>query len=132
MAIRAPTRLQAYCIAIFGDLVSVVEVSEAVIERIRADEELLLAYPHRVLPRHRQEWPHVVLSRHPMQPLPVAAAKPGTRMLSLFSLHRSAVVALPTGAIIFSTEHVPSPRTSASWEMGNEQIVALDHVVRDH
>ncbi|NQW47751.1 MAG: endonuclease/exonuclease/phosphatase family protein, partial [Planctomycetes bacterium] len=114
------------------DLVSVVEVSEAVIEQIRADERLLMDYPHRVLPRHRKEWPQVLLSRHPMQPLPVAAAKPGTRMLSLFSLYRSAVVSLPIGDIIFSTEHVPSPRTSASWKMGNEQIVALGHVVRDH
>ena len=114
------------------DLVSVVEVSEAVIERIRADERLLLDYPHRVLPRHRKEWPQILLSRHPMQPLPVATAKAGTRMLSLFSLYRSAVVALPIGDIIFSTEHVPSPRTSASWKMGNEQIVALGHVVRDH
>lgn len=114
------------------DLVSVVEASEAVIERIRTDERILLDYPHRVLPRHRQEWPQVILSRYPIQPLPVAEAQPGTRMLSLFSLHRSIVVALPIGAIIFSTEHVPSPRTMASWEMGNEQIVALGHVVRDH
>lgn len=114
------------------DLVSVVEASDEVIKRIIADERLSHAYPHRVLPRRGLEWPTVILSRHPMRTLPAPEMKPQTRMQSLFSSHRSQVVTLPIGEIIFSTEHVPSPRNSASWTMGNEQIVALGHVVRDH
>lgn len=114
------------------DIVSVVEVSDGVIARILADEELLQKYPHRVLPRPGLEWPQVVLSRHPMQALPPPDMRPGTRMQSLFSSHRSSIVSLPIGDVIFSTEHVPSPRSSASWNMGNEQIVALGHLVRDH
>lgn len=114
------------------DMVSVVEVSDGVIERILADERLLQEYPHRVLPRPGLEWTQVVLSRHPMKPLPSPEIKPGTRMQSLFSSHRSNIVSLPIGDVIFSTEHVPSPRNSASWTMGNDQIVALGHLVRDH
>ena len=114
------------------DIVSVVEVSDGVIERILADEQLLQEYPHRVLPRPGLEWMQVVLSRHPMQPLPPPEMRPATRMQSLFSSHRSNIVSLPIGDVIFSTEHVPSPRSSAAWNMGNEQIVALGHVVRDH
>ncbi len=114
------------------DLVSVVEVSDEVIDRILADDPLLQAYPHRVLPRRGLEWPTVILSRHPMRTLPAPEIKPQTRMQSLFSSHRSHVVSLPIGDIIFSTEHIPSPRNSASWTMGNEQIVALGHVVCDH
>ncbi|MFM7137612.1 MAG: endonuclease/exonuclease/phosphatase family protein [Planctomycetota bacterium] len=114
------------------DLVSVVEISDPVIDRILADDRLLQDYPHRVLPRRGLEWSTVILSRHPMRPLPAPEIKPQTRMQSLFSSHRSNVVTLPIGEIIFSTEHIPSPRNSASWTMGNEQIVALGHVVRDH
>lgn len=114
------------------DLVSVVEVSDGVIERILADDQLLQTYPYRILPRRGLEWPTVILSRHPMRTLPAPEMKPQTRMQSLFSSHRSQVVTLPIGEIIFSTEHVPSPRNSASWAMGNEQIVALGNVVRDH
>ena len=114
------------------DIVSVVEVSDEVIERILADQQLLQTYPQRVQPRPGLEWPQVVLSRHPMQPLPPPEIKPGTRMQHLFSSHRSNIISLPIGDIIFSAEHVPSPRNSASWLMGNEQIVALGHLVRDH
>jgi len=114
------------------DIVSVVEVSDDVMARIMADDRLLQDYPYRVFPRPGLEWTQVVLSRHPMQPLPSPEIKPGTRMQSLFSSHRSNVVSLPIGDIVFSTEHVPSPRNSASWKMGNEQIVALGHVVREH
>lgn len=114
------------------DIVAVVEVSDGIIERVLSDKELLEDYPHHVLPRRGFEWPQIVFSRHPMQAMPSAEIKPETRMQSLFSSHRSNIINLPIGKIIFSAEHVPSPRNAAAWNMGNEQIVALGHVVRDH
>lgn len=114
------------------DIVSVVETSDSIVERIRADEGLRRDYPATVLPRPGLEWPQVVLSRHSMHPLPPPNFADGTRMHVLFSSHRSNIIMLPAGPLIFSTEHVPSPRSASSWAMGNEQVVAIGHLVRDH
>lgn len=114
------------------DVVAIVEAEAAVVERINQDEEVRAAYPFRLLPRPGLEWPQVVMSRHPTQPLRFEFGDAGHRVAALFSAHCSQVVALPIGDVIFTTEHVPSPRTAAAWELGNDQLRALGHVVRRH
>jgi endonuclease/exonuclease/phosphatase (EEP) superfamily protein YafD len=114
------------------DIVAIVEAEPAVIERIIQDEQISSAYPYRVLPRPGLEWPQVVMSRHPTRPLTFTAGDEGPRVAALFSMHRSQIVTLPIGELIFTAEHVPSPRTSAAWELGNAQLRGLGQVVRRH
>ena len=114
------------------DIVAIVEADDAVVERIVSDEEIGATYAYRVIPMQGLEWPQIVLSRHPMKPLQLNVGPPGTRLSSLFSSHRSYTIALPVGDVIFSAEHVPSPRTNSAWELGNSQIRALGELVRYH
>jgi endonuclease/exonuclease/phosphatase (EEP) superfamily protein YafD len=114
------------------DIVAIVEADPAVIERIIQDEQISSIYPYRLLPRPGLEWPQVVMSRHPTRPLTFSAGDEGPRVAALFSMHRSQIVTLPIGDLIFTAEHVPSPRTSVAWELGNAQLRALGQVVRRH
>ena len=114
------------------DIITLVEASDALVAHILADVAIQRAYPSRVVPQPGLEWPQVVMSRHPIRFLPKPQQPLGTRLQSLFSTHRSIIVSLPIGDLIFSTEHVPSPRSSASWELGNAQIKALGDLVQNH
>jgi len=114
------------------DIVAIVEADDAVVEQILGDEEIGATYAYRVVPRQGLEWPQIVLSRHAMQPLQLRVGPPGSQLSSLFSSHRSHTIALPIGTVIFTAEHVPSPRTKAAWELGNSQIRALGELVHQY
>jgi endonuclease/exonuclease/phosphatase (EEP) superfamily protein YafD len=112
------------------DMVAIVEAHKAVVERLLASRFIVDLFPFRVTPRIGLEWPHVILSRHPFEP--IALQDPQKRYRSLFTFHRAVVVTLPAGRLVFSTEHLPSPRRASSWKDGNARIKLLGEVTRDH
>ena len=110
------------------DIIGLCEVNDAIVERLANDTWIRNNYPFTILPRPGFEWTQVVLSRHELKPLERRGEPAAERVM--FSYWRAATVDLPQGRIIFSLEHIPSPRSAHSWALGNERIVMLGEIVR--
>jgi len=92
------------------DMILLVEAEEGVVRAIVEDQAAAARYPHRVLPKPGMSWAHVMLSRHPLQPLRLQGDR--QRHGHRFTYHRASVVELPQGKIILSVEHFTSPRNA--------------------
>jgi len=112
------------------DIVAIVEAEPPVVARLLATLESETLFPFRILPRPGMEWSHVVLSRHPIQPIKMHDAD--RRYRGLFTFHRACTIDLPIGRVIFSTEHLPSPRTTHAWRDGNHRIALIGEVIHEH
>jgi endonuclease/exonuclease/phosphatase (EEP) superfamily protein YafD len=112
------------------DVVAIVEAEPLVVERLLATPELNSRFPFWVVPRLGLQWSQVVLSRYRIDPIKMPDAD--RRYRGLFTFHRANVINLPIGRVIFSAEHVPSPRTTRAWRDGNDRITLLGEVVREH
>ncbi len=109
-------------------LVAIVEAEKTVVERLLQNRRLSDRFPFRVVPRIGLEWPHVILSRHPLEPIRLQDDK--KRYGRLFTFHRAVMVATPAGTVVFSVEHLPSPRRTSAWQDGNLRIRLLGELVR--
>lgn len=109
------------------DIVGIVEADKPVIETLLRSDYLANRFPFQVIPRIGLEWPHVMLSRHPLQSLPLRDEQ--RRYRWLYTFHRAVTVALPCGKVIFSAEHLPSPRRTASWKDGNQRVGLLGALI---
>ncbi len=112
------------------DVVAIVEAEMPVVEWLAESPRLRDKFPFRVAPRIGQEWPHVVLSRHAIEP--VRFRDEHKRYWGLFTFHRAVIMSLPAGRVVFSVEHLPSPRTTVSWKDGNRRIELLGEVVQQY
>jgi endonuclease/exonuclease/phosphatase (EEP) superfamily protein YafD len=112
------------------DIVVLVEAEPPVMQRVLADETLLSEYPFAVIPKRGLAWPIIMLSRFPLKPVKPAADS--DRYKFLFSFRRASIVSLPFGDAILTAEHPPSPRTRRSWIEGNEQLLLLSELIRQH
>jgi len=105
------------------DIVAIVEAEKPVVETLLQCDDLAERFPFQVHPRIGFEWPHVIMSRHPLEFLPLRDGQ--KRYRGLFTFHRAVKISLPRGKIVFSAEHLPSPRRTASWKDGNCRIKML-------
>lgn len=110
------------------DIVVIVEIGAAALQRLATDSELTRLYPYQIKPQPGFEWSQVVLSRHALERVPLAGDF--ERYKFLYTFARASIVKCPQGSFIISTEHVPSPRSPRSWALGNEQIRLLGELVR--
>lgn len=111
------------------DLIAIVEAEKPVVDELLQSPRLTAVFPFRITPRIGLEWPHVMLSRHPLEPIKMQDTSKRNR--SLYTFHRAMTVALPVGKVIFSVEHLPSPRRTESWKDGNQRIERLGEIIRD-
>ncbi len=114
------------------DVVVLVEVYDAMANRLAARPEIALLYPHTVLPRRGLAWPIVILSRFPLHELTLELPPGGDldAYQQLFAFRRSQIVDAPAGRFILTAVHAPSPRTDETWANGNEVVAMLAELYR--
>lgn len=105
------------------DLVMVNELSGDLLEVIRADDRLRLAYPHYILPDRAGPGYRVLLSRHPALTRDDGFGYIWHDAQDLLGPHgfRIARIETPQGPFIFAGVQMRSPRSPARWAAGNRQ-----------
>ena len=111
-----------------ADVVAITEAPRELLDRLRTDPGLLIAYPFRDLPPWDPTHTRVLLSRWPVEVLidrPVLEPGDPRRALRLVRVHH------PDGPFVALTLQPRSPRTPARWREGNAQLGVAIGAVRD-
>ncbi len=112
-----------------ADVVVLIECSHRLAQAIAGSPAISDAYPHRSLPTKAHQWNGAILSRYPMDLIPLRdeLRSAGRRdELQRFRFHfmfqRSHIVHAPAGDVVVSGLWLTSPRTAARWRDGNHEL----------
>lgn len=111
------------------DIVAIVEAEKPVVRALLQCDDLTDRFPFKVAPQIGLEWPHLIMTRHPLEILRLNDKE--KRYRRLYTFHCGVEISLPSGRIVFSAEHLPSPRRTASWRDGNDRIETLGSLIGD-
>lgn len=111
------------------DLVALIECSPDLINEVLANPDIATHLPFSSSTLPRERWPLLTLSRHPMHQATFSSGAPGYEWL--FAYHRTQLVDLPQGRILFTATHVTSPTTAETWRQGNRGLEILVRCLRN-